>query len=276
MATVLFISPHQDDETLSMGMAIANHSSNPNNDVYVLSVFDGTGSSLNGYPGFPSGKEFSNARKDEQRRALAKLGVPASKISYLDIKDNTGMSQTQDAGGETPIDKIVEYVVQMAEGMGLLTYDDPNYRFGKFSPDFEVKTTSPTDGSLRDPNPASSSYGQYLSGDHKACGLAVRRLQKNYGLSNPRFYCSPYCWENPFMIGGYNYSYGSVATTGTIYDGSVGSNVAVGKEYNANLVGQFKNALQQYTTSTGLGIGDASVHDLFKEVNKCLCSYYHA
>lgn len=89
------------------------------------------------------------------------MGVPASKLPYLDIKDNTRMPQSRDSFSEILMDKIVEFVTGMADGMGLLTYDNPNYRYSQFSPSFWVKTTSPTGGNLADSNPHSRS-SKYL------------------------------------------------------------------------------------------------------------------
>ncbi|WP_346938677.1 PIG-L family deacetylase [uncultured Clostridium sp.] len=70
MAVILFISAHQDDETLSMGAAIINHVA-VGHRVYSGCVTDGSGSGVRGTNGIPSDtKNFINARNTEMINSL--------------------------------------------------------------------------------------------------------------------------------------------------------------------------------------------------------------
>lgn len=86
MATVLFVAPHQDDETLSMGAAIRKHlevvsNGVPTHDVHVLLLTAGSGSFAQGVVGLSDG-DFSAARDDEYRRACRALGVRWENIHF--------------------------------------------------------------------------------------------------------------------------------------------------------------------------------------------------
>lgn len=78
MATVLFISPHQDDETLTMGAAISNHI-HYGHDVHVVLATTGINSAVRGQTGL-SRTQFTAARDDEFRRACRELGVPDGNV----------------------------------------------------------------------------------------------------------------------------------------------------------------------------------------------------
>lgn len=76
MASVVFFSPHQDDETLSMGPAIRRHVE-AGHDVHVVLLTTGINSAVRAQTGL-SRTRFAAARDDEYRRACTRLGVPAA------------------------------------------------------------------------------------------------------------------------------------------------------------------------------------------------------
>lgn len=80
MATILYVSPHADDESLSMGSSIRNHLED-GHDIHVLLLTTGVSSGALG----PSGltvEEFAAARDDEYMRALRRLGVRYPNIHF--------------------------------------------------------------------------------------------------------------------------------------------------------------------------------------------------
>lgn len=87
MATVLYVAPHQDDETLSMGSSIrkhletANAGGTPVHDVHVLLLTAGSGSGAQPATGLDD-VAFSRARDDEFVRACRALGVPFGNLHY--------------------------------------------------------------------------------------------------------------------------------------------------------------------------------------------------
>lgn len=87
MAIVVFVSPHQDDETLSMGSAIrkhleaANPDGSPVHDVHVLLLTPGSGSAAQPATGLDD-EGFSRARDDEYARACRALGVRFGNIHF--------------------------------------------------------------------------------------------------------------------------------------------------------------------------------------------------
>jgi LmbE family N-acetylglucosaminyl deacetylase len=79
MAVVLFVAPHQDDETLSMGSAIRKHLEVGVHDVHVMLLTDGSGSAAQPATGLDT-PGFCAARDDEFRRACRALGVRAENV----------------------------------------------------------------------------------------------------------------------------------------------------------------------------------------------------
>ncbi|MBP2370211.1 PIG-L deacetylase family protein [Pseudonocardia parietis] len=75
---VVFVSPHQDDETLAMGSAIRNHIEQ-GYDVHVLLATNGINSGARPIVGLTRTK-FTDARDNELRRATATLGVPPENL----------------------------------------------------------------------------------------------------------------------------------------------------------------------------------------------------
>jgi LmbE family N-acetylglucosaminyl deacetylase len=88
MAQVLFVTPHQDDETLSMGAAIRNHLE-AGHDVHVLLLTNGLGSGVQARIGMDD-VAFAAARDDEYRRACRRLGVRFDNIHFADDRPRGG------------------------------------------------------------------------------------------------------------------------------------------------------------------------------------------
>lgn len=81
MATILFATPHQDDETLSMGSAIRKHIEAGVHDVHVLLLTAGSGSAAQPKTGLDDAA-FSATRDDEYERACRTLGVEYANIHF--------------------------------------------------------------------------------------------------------------------------------------------------------------------------------------------------
>lgn len=87
MATVLYVAPHQDDETLSMGSSIRKHleaigpAGQPVHDVHVLLLTAGSGSGAQAATDLDD-VAFSRARDDEFVRACRALGVRPESIHF--------------------------------------------------------------------------------------------------------------------------------------------------------------------------------------------------
>jgi len=78
MATVLFVAPHQDDETLSMGASIRKHLE-VGHDVHVLLLTYGVNSAVRPATGLDR-PQFTRARDDEMFRATRALGVTGRNV----------------------------------------------------------------------------------------------------------------------------------------------------------------------------------------------------
>lgn len=87
MATVLYVTPHPDDETLSMGASIRLHLE-AGHDVHVLQLTYGINSAVRASTGL-SRSQFVAARDDELVRATRDLGVPPRNvhIARMDTAD---------------------------------------------------------------------------------------------------------------------------------------------------------------------------------------------
>jgi LmbE family N-acetylglucosaminyl deacetylase len=78
LATVLFVSPHQDDDALAMGPAIRDHL-NAGHDVHVLLLTTGQNSGVRAELGMDV-PTFVAARDDELSRATRQNGVRAANV----------------------------------------------------------------------------------------------------------------------------------------------------------------------------------------------------
>lgn len=81
MATIVYVTPHQDDETLSMGASIRKHLESGLHDVHVLLLTAGSGSGAQAVVGL-SDADFSAARDDELLRACRALGVRRGNVHF--------------------------------------------------------------------------------------------------------------------------------------------------------------------------------------------------
>jgi LmbE family N-acetylglucosaminyl deacetylase len=88
MATVVFFTPHQDDETLAMGPAVRHHLE-AGHDVHVVLMTTGQNSGV-----FPSTglsvADFVAARDDEMFRATRQLGVRTANVLVSPLRTEDG------------------------------------------------------------------------------------------------------------------------------------------------------------------------------------------
>lgn len=88
MATVLFVAPHQDDETLAMGADVRAHLEG-GHDVHVMLLTTGQNSAV-----FPSTglsvTDFIAARDDEMMRATRQLGVRSANVLIVPTRTQDG------------------------------------------------------------------------------------------------------------------------------------------------------------------------------------------
>lgn len=89
MATVIFFTPHQDDETLAMGPSVRRHLE-AGHDVHVVLMTNGVNSAVRPSTGL-SPTDFIAARDDEMFRASRQLGVRTANthVSALRVDDGT-------------------------------------------------------------------------------------------------------------------------------------------------------------------------------------------
>lgn len=172
MAKILFISPHPDDESLSMGMGIANHVLN-GHDVYIALLTHGSSSGaidyINGsvFCGWHNRyhnptdenynpltiEDFANIRVNEFKYSSACLGVKPENIliyNYIDgnlTKDN--------------VKNVIE---------DFITKNQNAF----------IKTTSYSD----------------IHPDHSACGQGLLELYNAGVVNDARFYISPAQWDS--------------------------------------------------------------------------------
>jgi LmbE family N-acetylglucosaminyl deacetylase len=123
MATVLFFSPHQDDETLTMGASISNHV-NFAHDVHVILATDGISSNARLQTPL-SRTQFTKARDDEFRRACLALGVPAANIHISRFAAIDGQLTQARA-----VDVIMEYMEKFP-GASVKTHTDKGAAIGQ-------------------------------------------------------------------------------------------------------------------------------------------------
>lgn len=156
MATALFFSPHQDDETLTMGAAISNHL-NAGHSVHVILCSDGISSAARSKTPL-SRTQFSKARDDEFKRACLALGVPASNIHISRFAVEDGKMTVSRAR-----DIIMEYVEKFPGAM-IKTHTDRGANSGQHS-------------------------------DHYNLGIAAMRLFTEGVITDLRFYVEQYQLE---------------------------------------------------------------------------------
>jgi LmbE family N-acetylglucosaminyl deacetylase len=117
MATVLFVSPHQDDESLSMGAAIRKHIE-ANHDVHVLLLCGGVESGAQANSGL-SRPAFGYARDDEFIRATRQLGVPYENLHFARVTPADGTLTVQLA-----YDAILDFTERHDDEVWLKTYSN--------------------------------------------------------------------------------------------------------------------------------------------------------
>lgn len=86
-SNVVFYVPHQDDEALTMGVAIMNHIRGGHN-VHVVLVTDGTGTIVRKKLGMDA-QSFEKARNKEFAYSLSIMGVKPQNVHYEGITDGT-------------------------------------------------------------------------------------------------------------------------------------------------------------------------------------------
>lgn len=86
-SNVVFYVPHQDDEALTMGVAIMNHIRSGHN-VHIVLLTDGSGSYVRKRLGMTR-ESFENARNNEFEYSLSIMGVKPENVHYERIQDGT-------------------------------------------------------------------------------------------------------------------------------------------------------------------------------------------
>lgn len=167
----LFFTPHQDDETLSMGSAIIEHVEK--SDTHVILCTDGSKSIIRkvlddgGLCSYHikdvhkyslSESEFSKDRDEEFKDSCEAMGV---KESNIHIEDNRAHD------GELNKEKAREIIL----------------KYLKEYPDAKVKTVTPFKASG-------------IHEDHRALGEAALELYKEGKIKDLRFYVEPYDYND--------------------------------------------------------------------------------
>ncbi|MCE0770990.1 PIG-L family deacetylase [Clostridioides difficile] len=167
----LFFTPHQDDETLSMGSAIIEHVEK--SDTHVILCTDGSKSIIRkvlddgGSCSYHikdvhkyslSESEFSKDRDEEFKDSCEAMGV---KESNIHIEDNRAHD------GELSKEKAREIILKYLEEY----------------PDAKVKTVTPFKASG-------------IHEDHRALGEAALELYKEGKIKDLRFYVEPYDYKD--------------------------------------------------------------------------------
>lgn len=167
----LFFTPHQDDETLSMGSAIIEHVEK--SDTHVILCTDGSKSIIRkvlddgGSCSYHikdihkyslSENEFSKDRDEEFKDSYEAMGV---KESNIHIEDNRAHD------GELSKEKAREIILKYLEEY----------------PDAKVKTVTPFKASG-------------IHEDHRALGEAALELYKEGKIKDLRFYVEPYDYKD--------------------------------------------------------------------------------
>ena len=144
MSTVLFFTPHQDDETITMGAAIRHHLEY-GHDVYVVLMTDGGASGARAKTGL-NVYDFIDARVDEMTRACRQLGVQFDNVILASPLANDG---------------------QLTADLAQEIINDAIYYIG--GTDIKLKTLSDVNLSVRHP-------------DHIAAGQGLRRFTGQYDI----------------------------------------------------------------------------------------------
>ena len=173
----VFLVPHSDDETLTMGAGIRQHVVQYGGDkVCVVLMTDGTNSQVQdkmrdaSYN--PDGKaynltdaQFTAARDKEEWNALLHMGVPAANI-YINgyTQPNTGVPRIFDAnnGSAAQAAKIDQWVGATMNYFGTARH-------------YKTMSDKTTD-----------------VGDHHAMGMALRARSNSSKVLSARFYAEPY------------------------------------------------------------------------------------
>ncbi len=115
-APVLILAPHPDDETLGCGGLIAAASA-AGHPPFVLILTDGTGSHPRSRS-YPSAR-LKAVREQEARSAVAILGLPASRIGFMGLRDTAA---PMDGAG---FDDAVLAILSVAQEIGAVTIVAP-------------------------------------------------------------------------------------------------------------------------------------------------------
>lgn len=167
---ILYFSPHQDDELLTMGVDICKTCLLPNKEVHVILCTDGSNSparyrlysckvcpihnKIHNYP--LSKEEFVNARDCEFISSCKALGVLPENIHIYEKRAVDGSLSVEYAG------EIIKHFISI---------------YGK---DVEVRTIAPF------------KYGSYQHQDHYNLGLAATNLFKERAFVKAKFFIEPY------------------------------------------------------------------------------------
>ena len=256
MSVILFISAHQDDETLSMGAAIINHVA-AGHRVYSGCVTDGSGSGVRGTNGIPSDtKSFINARNTEMINSLRELGASFIEGSTARLKDGTLSTNVSSTfPGDDGNDLRTVNPLVLARVRDLLKQVSINS--GVAIKDINVKTHS-----HHDAHP-----------DHRAvCQAVLYLLNVTKEINEVRHYVSPGQWTDTQVYKGKEYQNASQLSA---YMELNAANAQRINTASLNYVKQGTTPAWGGSGTSTYGIGYFSVETLFNTVNQKRCSYYH-
>lgn len=254
MAVILFVNAHQDDETLSMGAAIMNHSQ-AGHDCYSCCITDGSASGIKGTNGIPSDvTSFVNARNTEMKSSLGYLGATLVESSYGRMKDGTlNLKETTTFPGDDGNDlrsvnmEVVKRVRDVLSKVSAST--------GVAVKNIRVKTHC-----HHDAHP-----------DHRAvCQAVLYLLNVTKEITDVRHYVSPGQWNATTVYKGKTYK--SVANLGASIEQPAGL-----KNFPPALLSYVRTDTKcgGYFGLAKYGIGYYSVKSFFDLLMTKQCSYYH-
>lgn len=279
MAVVLFVTAHEDDETLSMGGGIVNHY-NAGHKIYTLVCTDGGNSGV--WSGSYSGltrDQFCQARYNEYINATAALGVYSQNAANTTCSSAGYMGMFKDSS----LNLGASYV-DNSNGM-TKSCVNPGYDGNNFGPYYShvnqdlynvikasISAIASDNGISTQSVRVKTHSHMDAHEDHRAVCQAVLRLYDEGFITDLRHYLSPGQWDTSVNYLGKTYP--SAATLGASIETP-----------SSNLY-RLDDAIKNYvkigvTTSTGIagadsyGIGYLSVPGYFDKVSQRKCSYYH-
>ena len=294
MGVAVFVTAHEDDETLSMGAAIVNHV-NAGHRVYTLVCTDGSNSGVFAELQQSHGltrDQFCQARYNEYINAAAALGLYSQcsintscyNTGYLGmLKDSTlnlGARYSYDANGLTRTCINPGY-----DGNELgINYEKVNSDL-YYAIRSSLQSIAQSNGISMQNLLVKTHSHRDCHEDHRAVCQAVLRLYAENYISDVRHYVSPAQWDSSIR-----YPSGAAPSVQQVYESAnqldtsietpsqnqsylrraILNYVEAGTDFNYDVYhGSVKGTDRYY------GIGYKSVSSAFDKVDNRKCSYYH-